>query len=101
MEDKQYLVIIDFPSDFKWFTKKSKREHIAHLFGEAFMMDADANCEFENIIINKNKVIFLLVQQTADEPNGDFTKENINKVLEYVKNDRNINYSFTVGDMPL
>ena len=103
MEDKQYLVIIDLPSDFKWFTTKSKREHIAHLFGEAFLMDADANLEIDNVIINitKNMVIFDLVQQTVDEPNGDFTKENIIKVLEYVKNDKNIDYSFTIGEIPV
>ena len=94
--DNQYLVTIHFPSDFKWFTKKSKQDHVAQLFGEAFVMDADADLVGENIKIDGNTVTFTLIQQTVDEPTGDFTKENINNVLEYVKNDTGVDFSFTV-----
>jgi hypothetical protein len=93
--DNQYLVTIEMPNDFKWYTKKSKQDHIQNLFGEPLAMDADAN--IENIEINKNNVTITVIQQTTgDEPNGDFTKENVHDVLEYVKNDTGIDFSFYV-----
>lgn len=94
--DNQYLITIYFPNDFKWLTKKSKKDHVVQLFGEAFVMDADADLVSENIDINENTVTFTLVQQTIDEQTGEFTKQNIQKVLETVKDDENINFTFIV-----
>ncbi len=93
MSMDQYLVTVDFPNDFKMFTKK---QAYGRMFGEAFAMDADADFDYDNITTNKNRITFLLTQQTVDDPNGDFTEENIIKVLEFVKSDRDINFSFSI-----
>jgi hypothetical protein len=89
-----YLVTINF-TDIKWSQIKNKEKYIYHLFGDPFAMESDAN--IEDINIKDNKVTFMAIQQTTgEEPNGDFTKKNIIYCLEYVKNNENINFNFTV-----
>lgn len=56
-------------------------------------MNADADLLPESVIIHNNRVIMMLVQQTADDATGDFTYENVRQAIKDVELDSNVHFT--------
>lgn len=94
---KEYLVRINLTWSNELNTKDKKINFIANTFGEPFVLDADANLDGKYIEIFEDCATFKLAQQEIDDPNGSFTRENINKCLQYVQTQSPIPFTYSIN----